>query len=101
MNTVFSWKAAVSKEHGFAEDEIQIEDLTIGPGSKVGEGFVCEIKSVQFIAVFNGEKIKKNYIAKYAPEGQQGDFVREVHLLISHLLWKHLKFQAIKKLEFK
>ena len=55
-----------------------MEELAIKPGSKVGDGFVCEIKAVSFTAIINGEKIEKNYIAKYAPEGPQGDFVREV-----------------------
>jgi len=79
------FKVAVSKEYGVAEDTIQIEDLKVTPGSKVGEGFVCEIAAIRFNTIFKGEKIEKNYIAKYAPDGPKGDFIREVKM------WPHIK----------
>jgi hypothetical protein len=44
----------------------------------LGEGIVCEISAVQFIASFNDQRFEKKYIAKYAPDGTRADFMREV-----------------------
>ena len=43
-----------------------------------GEGFACEIAAVNFFALFNDQRLGKNYIAKYGPEGSRGEFVKEV-----------------------
>ena len=47
-------------------------------GSKMGEGFVCDIAAVDFDAVIDCQKIEKSYIAKFAPEGPKGIFIKEV-----------------------
>jgi hypothetical protein len=52
--------------------------VTFKAGSKLGEGFLCEIVAVQFLATFNHKTLEKNYIAKYAPEGTRGTYLREV-----------------------
>ena len=44
----------------------------------MGEGFACEIAAVQFTAEFADQKMVKNYIAKFTPQGPGGTFVREV-----------------------
>ena len=69
---------AVSTEHGVPIEDITIEDINITAGSKKGEGFVCEIAAVKFKATFQGQTLDKNYIAKYAPDGAKGDFIRKV-----------------------
>ena len=81
--TVFS-QEAVSTEHGVPIEDITIEDINITAGSKKGEGFVCEIAAVKFKATFQGLTLEKNYIAKYAPEGPKGDFIKEV--INTHLI---------------
>ena len=72
------YQVAVSKEHGFPPETITIEDIVIKAGSKLGEGFACEIAAVQFTAEFGDQKLVKNYIAKFTPQGPGGSFVREV-----------------------
>ena len=47
-------------------------------GSKMGEGFVCDIAAVDFDAVIDCQKFEKSYIAKFAPEGPKGIFIKEV-----------------------
>jgi hypothetical protein len=47
-------------------------------GSKKGDGFSADILAVQFQATFNGEKVEKNYIAKFAPEGNRGAVLKAV-----------------------
>ena len=44
----------------------------------MGEGFVCDIAAVDFDAVIDGQKFEKSYIAKFAPEGPKGIFIKEV-----------------------
>jgi hypothetical protein len=51
-------------------------NLTIG--SKKGDGFSADILAVQFQASFNGQKLEKNYIAKFAPEGNRGAVLKAV-----------------------
>jgi hypothetical protein len=68
----------VSKEHDVPADGIVIEDIVIRPGSKKGDGFACDIAAVEFQATFEGKKIEKNYIAKYAPEGNRGQLLKVV-----------------------
>jgi len=50
----------------------------IKTGSKKGDGFSSDIAAVHFWASFNGEKLRKNYIAKYAPEGNRGEILKMV-----------------------
>ena len=47
---------------------------------------MCEIAAVKFKATFQGQTLEKNYIAKYAPEGPKGDFIKEV--INTHLICK-------------
>ena len=48
------------------------------PGSKKGDGFMCLITAVDFEATVEGEKLKKSYIAKYAPDGHQAEMLQKV-----------------------
>jgi hypothetical protein len=43
-----------------------IADLKISPGSKKGDGYACLIAALDFVAIVNGQKHEKHYIAKYA-----------------------------------
>jgi hypothetical protein len=61
---------------------VTIEDIELKPGSKQGDGFSSDIAAVHFLASFNGEKLRKNYIAKYAPEGKRGDWLKKVNIFI-------------------
>ena len=79
----------MSKEHDVPAESIVIEDIIIRPGSKKGDGFACDIAAVQFQATFEGKKIEKNYIAKYAPEGNRGQLLKVVmktFTTIKHLI---------------
>ena len=44
---------------------------------------MCEIAAVNFKAKFQGQTLDMNYIAKYAPEGSKGDFIKEVIFLMA------------------
>ncbi len=72
----------MSKEHNVAADIVAIENVSIKAGSKKGDGFACDIAAVQFEATFNGQKLEKNYIAKYAPNGHRGEMLKLVKLMI-------------------
>jgi len=39
---------------------------------------MCAIAVVDFEATVQGEKLKKSYIAKYAPEGHRAEMLQEV-----------------------
>ena len=78
LTQAFHLKSAVSTEHGVPADDVTIENVVITSGSKKGEGFICEIAAVKFVTSFNGQTLQKNYIAKYAPEGAKGVFIKEV-----------------------
>ncbi len=72
----------MSKEHNVSPESVEIENISIKAGSKKGDGFACEIAAVQFEATFNGQKLEKNYIAKYAPDGHRGEMLKFVNKLI-------------------
>jgi hypothetical protein len=78
------YQVAVSKEHGFPPEAISIEDIVIKEGSKMGEGFACEIAAVQFTAKFGDQQLTKNYIAKFTPQGPSGSYVREVSFYFNY-----------------
>ena len=46
-------------------------------GSKIGEGFVCDIAAIDAVVV-TGEQVRKQFIAKFAPDGPKGEFIRAV-----------------------
>jgi hypothetical protein len=52
--------------------------VTFKAGSKLGEGFLAEIVAVHFDATFNKKTLEKNYIAKFAPGGTRGAYLKEV-----------------------
>ncbi len=74
----FLKKAAVSKEHNVEAEGLEIENLSITAGSKKGDGFACNILAIEFDVTLNGEKMTKNYIAKYTPEGTRREMLRRV-----------------------
>ena len=49
-------------------------------GSKIGEGFVCDIAAIDVDAVVAGEQVRKQFIAKFAPDGPKGEFIRAVRV---------------------
>ena len=53
--------------------------MTFKAGSKLGEGFLCEIVAVQFHATFHNKTFEKNYIAKFAPDGTRGAYLKDVN----------------------
>jgi hypothetical protein len=52
--------------------------VTVTSGSKNGDGFVGCIAAVMFDATFGGKTIKKNYIAKFCPQTQREEMIRQV-----------------------
>ena len=68
----------MSKEYCISADDILVKDITIKAGSKKGDGFACDIAAVQFKAIFEGKEIKKNYIAKFAPDGPREEMLKQV-----------------------
>jgi len=60
--------------------------LEIDLGSKKGDGYAADIMAVQFQATFNDEKVEKNYIAKFAPEGKRGEILQSVYNFMNRLL---------------
>ena len=77
----FCLQVAVAAEHGITPDSVTVKDICLKPGSKKGDGFSSDIAAVHFKASFNGETHEKNYIAKYAPEGQRGEVLKMVSSL--------------------
>ncbi len=68
----------MSNEHNVPVECIEISDTIIKAGSKKGDGFICEIAAITFQASFNGQRIEKNYIAKYAQDGPRNEMVKQV-----------------------
>lgn len=68
----------MAREHGVPAESISISDVSIKPGSKKGDGYMCVIAAVDFEATVQGEKFKKSYIAKYAPVGGRAAMLQEV-----------------------
>ena len=47
-------------------------------GSKVGEGFACDITAIAFEAIVDGVRLEKKYVAKCAPVGSKNELLRKV-----------------------
>ena len=58
---------------------MEIENISITAGSKKGDGFACDILAIQFHVTLDGQKIEKNYIAKYAPDGPRREMLKQVN----------------------
>ena len=56
-----------------------MQNITLKPGSKKGDGFSSDIAAVNFLAIFNEKTLDKNYIAKYAPDGNRGEVLKKVN----------------------
>ncbi len=78
MNCCFHSQAAVAREHGVPTENVSISDISMKPGSKKGDGFMCLITAIDFEATVDGEKLRKSYIAKYAPEGHGAEMLKQV-----------------------
>lgn len=68
----------MAREHGVPVEAVTISDVSIKPGSKKGDGFMCLIAAIDLEATVSGQKLKKNYIAKYAPDGQRAEMLKKV-----------------------
>jgi hypothetical protein len=68
----------VSNEHNVPVEDVEIDDIRIKDGSKKGDGFSCQIAAITFQASFNGQRIEKNYIAKFAEDGHRKEMVKQV-----------------------
>ena len=62
-----------------------MQNIILKPGSKKGDGFSSDIAAVQFQAIFNKKTLDKNYIAKYAPDGNRGEVLKMVKYFQSKL----------------
>lgn len=71
----------MAREHGVPVEAVTISDVSIKPGSKKGDGFMCLIAAIDLEATVSGQKLKKNYIAKYAPDGQRAEMLKKVEQL--------------------
>ena len=82
-------QAAISADHNVSEDSVTVDDVVLKPGSKKGDGFSSDIAAVHFKASFDGQELDKNYIAKYAPEGNRGAMLKMVRLLTISQYYKY------------
>jgi len=72
----------VAREHGVPAESVSVSDISIKAGSKKGDGFLCLIAAINFEATVQGQKLKKCYVAKYAPDGHRAEMLQQVGPLI-------------------
>jgi hypothetical protein len=72
----------VAAEHEVSVDEVSVDNVVIKVGKKKGDGFMCDIAAVEFDATVGKEKLRKNYIAKYAPcQGPRAELLKQGPML--------------------
>ena len=68
----------MAREHGVPVARVSISDVSVKPGSKKCDGFMCLIAAIDLEACVDGQKSRKSYIAKYAPDGHRAAMLTEV-----------------------
>ena len=68
----------MAREHGVPTDSVSILDVSIKAGSKKGDGFMCLIAAIDLEATVEERKLKKSYVAKYAPDGHRAEMLQQV-----------------------
>ena len=68
----------MAREHSVPQESISISNVSMKPGSKKGDGFMCLIAAIDLEACVDGQKSRKSYIAKYAPDGHRAAMLTEV-----------------------
>ena len=89
----------MSNEHNVPAELVEVDDISIKAGSKKGDGFICEIAAITFQASFNGQRIEKNYIAKFAQDGPRNEMVKQVMNYRRPLLFAGLHHENIPRMQ--
>ena len=75
-------KTSVTNQFSCNSDDAQIKEFAVSKGSKLGDGFNCDILTVQAVAEVKKKLWNVNYIAKCISDNEfQRNFVTKVRIV--------------------